>query len=164
MRLWIAMTLMAVGLAAGTWWLTQPPSPEPEPIPVAAPRPEEGRTSPTSMVRTPPREHHIIQAAAIEPIAVVPEIDELQQSPITVPTPSAPTIRVGLDRLAPRPETGIEPLPWMPYADQTERLARQTAEPPLFRPVRELQETAEPPLDMPASTWRIRGKLPCSVK
>ena len=28
MRLWIAMTLAAVGLAAGTWWLTRAPAPE----------------------------------------------------------------------------------------------------------------------------------------
>ena len=75
----------------------------------------------------------------------------------------------------PRPETGIEPVPWMPYAEEEAELARlrreaaerlaeqQTEEPPLFRRLRELTETSEPPLNAVTSRWS-RGKLPCSVK
>jgi hypothetical protein len=178
MRLWIAMTLAAVGVAAGAWWLTRSSTPlsaskssapevcdvhptapgwPPEPLPTAV-RPRNFGASATDS----------------EPIAVVPET-EIASEP--VPTPALPTnlVRETSERLVPRPEAGIEPVPFMPYAEEDaelarlrresqERLARQTAEPPLIRQIRELQETAEPPLEVPEPSWRPRGKLPCSVK
>jgi hypothetical protein len=176
MRLWIAMTIAAVGLAAGTWWLTRSPE---KPITAVSLATPETRTVASLTPRTlPPSPPMRRRTNAVEPIAVIPETDAVVE-PGTVPALPTNLVREVSDRLVPRPESGTEPMPWMPYADEDgelvrnrrearDRLARaQTAEPPLLGPIRELQETAEPPLNMPgrpATTWRPQGKLPCSVK
>jgi hypothetical protein len=187
MRLWIAMTLAAVGLAGGTWWLTNTPTPlspdrymrswvdssdnpPPQPTEISSPVPDSSRRfhiRPTGVD---------VRSISVEPIAVYVETEGAVESAPALLPPVVTATAVS-DRLVPRPEAGIEPVPFMPYAEEDaevarlrresrERLARQTAEPPLLRPIRELQETAEPPLSMPnlATTWRPNGKLPCSVK
>jgi hypothetical protein len=116
-----------------------------------------------------------VQATAIEPVIVIPEVDLVEMSPAPALLPIQ--IRETAERLVPRPEHGIEPMPYMPYADEEAELARrrrdevrrlaeeQTEEPPLIRQVRELQETAEPPLRSGIRNEpRRTGKLPCSMK
>jgi hypothetical protein len=174
------MTLAAVGLAVGTWWLTRSPSPEQPSTTTSAVSPEmpEPRSiassAPKAMPANPPIRFSTI---VVEPIAVIPETD-VAIEPGTTPAIPTNLVREVSDRLVPRPESGVEPMPWMPYAEEDAKLARngreardrlahaQTAEPPLLGPIRELQETAEPPLGMPdrPATWRPGGKLPCSVK
>jgi hypothetical protein len=178
MRLWIAMIFAAVGLAAGTWWLTRSPAPERPAAPVSE-QASQSRTVASSTPR-PMSPSHPIRAwtSAVEPIAVHPETD-VAVDPMPTPAVTTNLVRETSDRLVPRPEAGIEPVPFMPYADEEAELARlrrqtqgrlaekQTDEPPLIRQVRELQETAEPPLNMPdrpATMWRPFGKLPCSVR
>jgi hypothetical protein len=184
MRLWIAMTLAAVGLAVGTWWLTRSPKPAAEGFVFSkSSRPEvrpgkqpEVHSSPIALTSAVKKRLFGDGHEGVEPIAVYVETESSVES-APAPLPPVVTATATSDRLVPRPEAGIESVPFMPYAEEDtelarlrresgERLARQTVEPPLLRQIRELQETAEPPLNMPnpMPASRPNGKLPCSVK
>ena len=185
MRLWIAMTLAAIGLAVGTWWLTRSPSPRPEGLvfsnssrpEVAVGRQPAVNSLPIALTGAVKKGLFGDGHEGVEPIAVYVETEGSVES-APAPLPPVETATASSDRRVPRPEAGIEPVPFMPYADEEAELARlrrqtqgrlaekQTDEPPLIRQVRELQETAEPPLNMPnpTATSRPNGKLPCSVK
>jgi hypothetical protein len=187
MRLWIAMTVGAIALMGATWWLTMPRSTETSADdtsrePGATAKGNYFSVAPTYVPPIPPPKmlpRELSESA--EPIAVVAESAEvaIEPSPVASEAPVVATGPAILLRIAPRPEAGIEPTPFMPYADEESELARlrrpgfdrvivqQTDEPPLLRQLREFTETAEPPLNVserPATSWRPCGKLPCSVR
>ena len=173
MRGWIGLTLGATVLAGGLWYVTRTPKRDVAPF-LATHRPEV-----VDAERVPPqlpsaRVPRHARTGDLEPIFVIPETD-----PPSEPMPPLPTAVVKddePDRLVPRPETGRETRPWMRYAEEDAELERlrkeewdriiaeQTPEPPLIVEPRDLEETAEPPLGRPPMPWRLRGKVPCSVR
>ena len=132
MRLWIAMTLAAIGLMAGAWWLTMPRATETAAV---DPNRETGSGSkgnqfglaPTYIPPVPPKFLPRDLAELAEPISVVPESSEVaaEPSPFASEAPNvASATPVALHRIVPRPEAGTEPTPFMPYADEASELAR----------------------------------------